>query len=137
MKCRRVCVQRRLQSVCGILAHRRPPLETGPPDSGNPRSLLALLLVPLGAFAPALEAVNRGGQEEAGHDGHHGHGDPREDDDEQVRQRQGGLALAEAVLGQLAQGHASPVHGKRALHVLHACVQMGKQIRQIDSAEPE
>jgi len=66
-------------------------------------------------------------QEEARHDGHHGHGDAREDDDEQVRERQRGLALAEAVLGELAQGDAPAVHGQRALHALHTCGATGKR----------
>ena len=86
-----------------------------------PVLLLALLLVPLAALAPALEAVHGGGQEEAGHDGHHRHGDPREDDDEEVGEREGGLALPEAVVGELRQGDASAVHGQGALHALHTC----------------
>ena len=86
-----------------------------------PVLLLALLLVPLAALAPALEAVHGGGQEEAGHDGHHRHGDPREDDDEEVGEREGGLALPEAVVGELRQGDAPAVHGQGALHALHTC----------------
>lgn len=84
-------------------------------------SLLTLLLVTLGAFAPALEAVDGGGQEETGHDGNHGYRDAGEDDDEQVCQRQAGLALAEAVLGQLGEGDSPAVHGQGALHALHSC----------------
>lgn len=51
----------------------------------NGLSLLTFLLIPLRAFAPALEAMNSGGQEEACHDGDHRHGDTGENDDEQVR----------------------------------------------------
>lgn len=47
-------------------------------------SLLTLLLIPLSAFTPALEAMNSWSQEEACHDGHHRHWDARENDDEQV-----------------------------------------------------
>lgn len=75
-------------------------------------SLFALLFLCLIAFAPALEAVDGGGQEEAGDDGHHGHGDAREDDDEEVGEREGPLALTEAVLGELVEGDALPVHGQ-------------------------
>lgn len=84
-------------------------------------SLLTLLLVTLGAFAPALEAVDGGGQEETRHDGNHGHRDAGKDNDEQVCQRQAGLALAEAVLGQLGEGDTPAVHGQGALHALHSC----------------
>lgn len=84
-------------------------------------SLLTVLLVTLGAFTPTLEAVDGGGQEEARHDGDHGHRDAREDNDEQVRQCQAGLALAEAVLGQLGERDAPAVHGQGALHALHSC----------------
>lgn len=65
--------------------------------------------------------MDGGGQEEACHDGYHGHRDAGEDDDEQVRQRQAGLALAEAVLGQLGEGDTAAVHGQGALHALHSC----------------
>lgn len=45
-------------------------------------SLLTLLLISLSGFACALETVDNGGQEEAGHDGHYGHRDARKYDDE-------------------------------------------------------
>lgn len=83
--------------------------------------LLTVLLVTLGAFTPTLEAVDGGGQEEAGHDGYHGHRDAREDNDEQVCQSQAGLALPEAVFGQLGKRDTPAVHGQRALHSLHSC----------------
>lgn len=51
----------------------------------NGISLLTFLLIPLRSFAPALEAMDSGGQEEACHDGDHRHGDTGENDDEQVR----------------------------------------------------
>lgn len=47
-------------------------------------SFFALLILAFGTFAPALEAVHGGSQEEAGHDGRHRHGDAGEDDDEEV-----------------------------------------------------
>lgn len=72
-------------------------------------SLLALLLLGLIAFAPALEAVDGGGQEEAGHDGHHRHGDAREDDDKEVGEGERHLALTKTVLGELVEGHAAAV----------------------------
>lgn len=88
----------------------------------KPFSLLTLLLIPLGAFTPALEAMNSWSQEEACHDGHHRHRDARENDDEQVCESQCGLALTEAVLGELGQGNTSAVHGEGALHTFHPCI---------------
>lgn len=87
----------RTQCLWRPLALRRTR-EPGEPLKSTSVLFFALLLVPLGAFTPALEAMDGGGQEEARHDGHHRHRDAGEDDDEQVRESQGGLALAEAVL---------------------------------------
>lgn len=56
------------------------PSESKPPQN----SLLTLFLIALGAFTPALEAMNSWSQEEACHDGHHRHWYARENDDEQI-----------------------------------------------------
>lgn len=84
-------------------------------------SFFALLILTFGTFAPALEAVHGGSQEEAGHDGRHGHGDAREDDDEEVSEGQGDLTLPETVLGELTERHTAAVGGQRALHTLCTC----------------
>lgn len=65
-------------------------------------SFFTLLLVSFSALAPALETVDGGCQEEAGHDGGHRDGDAREDDDEEIGESEGDLALPKTVLGELA-----------------------------------
>lgn len=84
-------------------------------------SFFALLILAFGTFAPALEAVNGGSQKEAGHDGRYGHGDAREDDDEEVGEGQGDLTLPETVLGELTERHTAAIGGQRALHTLYTC----------------
>lgn len=69
---------------CGVLAWFEVAGPNRPFKVSAFFSLLALLLIPFGAFTPALEAMNSWSQEEARHDGHHRHWDARENDDEQV-----------------------------------------------------
>lgn len=90
-------------------------------------SFLALLLFGLIAFAPALEAVDGGGQEEAGHDGHHRHGDAREDDDKEVGEGERHLALAKTVLGELVEGHTAAVCRQRTIQAFHPCKNRDKR----------
>lgn len=61
-------------------------------------SVIPFLFLILAAFAETLEAVDRGGQEEARHDGRHRHGDAGEDDDEVIREGQVAAALSETFL---------------------------------------
>lgn len=63
--------------------------------------------------------MNSGSQEEAGHDGHYGYRDAREDDDEQVCESQCGLALSETVFRELGEGDPPSVHGEGALHAFN------------------
>lgn len=63
-------------------------------------SVVPFLFLILAAFAETLEAVNSGGQEEAGHDGRHRHGDAGEDDDEVVCQGEVAVALPKTFLRQ-------------------------------------
>lgn len=72
--------------------------------------LFTLFILSFGAFAPALEAMDGGGQEEAGHDGRQRHRDAGENDNEKVSEGQGDLALSETVLGELTERHATAVH---------------------------
>lgn len=61
-------------------------------------SVIPFLFVILAAFAETLEAVNRGSQEEARHDGRHRHRDAREDDDEVIREGEVAAALSKTFL---------------------------------------
>lgn len=82
-------------------------------------SLFILLLVPFASFAPALETVYGGSQEEAGHDGGHRDGYAWKDDDEEIGDGQGDLTLPKTVLGELAERHAAAIVGQGALHTLY------------------
>lgn len=68
--------------------------------SSSPPSVVVFFLISFAAFAEALEAVDRGGEEEAGHDGHHWDGDAREDDDEVVGEGEGTTALPKTFFGE-------------------------------------
>lgn len=65
--------------------------------------------------------MHGGSQEEAGHDGRHGHRDAREDNDEEVGEGQGDLTLPETVLGELTERHTAAIGGQRALHTIYTC----------------
>ena len=85
-------------------------------------SVVLILVFVLSVFvggAP-LEALHHGGQKEAGDDGDDGHSHAREDDDEQVCEREAELALAEAGLGQLVQEYPPVLHGQGALDFVEA-----------------
>lgn len=93
------------QNLPHLPAH---PTFPGPPEEPDPNhwwcrrflssSVIPFLFVILAAFAETLEAVDRGGQEEARHDGRHRHGDAREDDDEVIREGQVAAALSKTFL---------------------------------------
>lgn len=99
----------REQRVPHLPAH---PTFPGPPEEPNlnlnqnqwwcrrflTSSVIPFLFLILAAFAETLEAVDRGGQEEARHDGRHRHGDAGEDDDEVIREGQVAAALSETFL---------------------------------------
>lgn len=91
-----------------------------------PSSFFTLLLVPFSALAPALKTVDGGCQEEAGHDGGHRDGDAREDDDEEIGEGEGDLALPKTVLGELAERHTASISGQRALHSFYTCIRNTK-----------
>ena len=59
----------------------------------NRPSVIALLLISFAAFAEALEAVDCGSEEEAGHDSCHWDRDTGKDDDEEVSEGEGTTAL--------------------------------------------
>lgn len=61
------------------------------------QSVIPFLLVSFAAPAEALEAMDRGCEEEASHDGCHRDRDAREDDNEVVGEAEGTVALAEAL----------------------------------------
>lgn len=82
-------------------------------------SFFAFLIFAFSTFAPALEAVHGRSQEEAGHDGSHGHRDARKDDDEEVCEGQGDLTFPETVLGELTERHTAAIGGQRALHTIY------------------
>lgn len=82
-------------------------------------SFFAFLIFAFSTFAPALEAVHGGSQEEAGHDGSHGHRDARKDDYEEVCEGQGDLTFPETVLGELTERHTAAIGGQRALHTIY------------------
>lgn len=65
--------------------------------------------------------MHGGSQEEAGHDGCHGHGDAREYDDEEVGEGQGDLTFPETVLGELTERHTAAIGGQRALNTVNTC----------------
>lgn len=83
-------------------------------------SVVPLLFVILAASAETLEAVNRGRQEEAGHDGRHRHGDAREDDHEVIREGEVATALSKTLLREQREGNPAAVQGERALQLLQA-----------------
>lgn len=91
-----------------------------------PSSFFTLLLVSFSALAPALKTVDGGCQEEAGHNGGHRDGDAREDDNEEIGEGEGDLALPKTVLGELAKRHTASIGGQRALHTFYTCIKSTK-----------
>lgn len=95
---------------------------------GGDSVVFILLLLLLGVFvrgAP-LETLHHGGQKEAGDDGSDGYGHAGEDDDEQVREREGEPALVEAGLRQLVQEHPPVLQRQRALDFVEAWKKAGR-----------
>lgn len=83
-------------------------------------SVVPFLFLVLAAFAETLEAVNRGGEEEAGQDGRHRHGDAREDDDEVVCQGEAAVALPKTVLRQGRERNPTAVQRQGAVQLVQA-----------------
>lgn len=89
-------------------------------STSSSSSVVALLFLVLAAFAETLEAVDGGGQEEAGHDGRHRHRDAGEDDDEVVSEGEVAAALPETVLRQQRERNSPAVQRQRAVQLLQA-----------------
>lgn len=64
--------------------------------------------------------MDRGGQEEARHDGRHRHRDAREDDDEVIGEGEVAAALSKTFLREQSERNPAAVQGERALLLLQA-----------------